>query len=331
MAIAFPEICPTEREYTCPDYPLTDGSWRGVANFPKPWSDTPVDARLRLRFTNIPDSSAAAIITAWNQSVSGVFPLDLPAVIADGIEDADLANRIIDPNGLVWKFSGPPSVVNVIPGISTVTVELIADVGARNNSPRSSNVFIEVGPGNYSIYEIRGGQGITTCVPRFTWGTQASGPASTWFSYGTGTTVSSVNNVSGEYVEFEVYVPLTPARSCAVPWELPPLEQYTTTIYGVKSNGDRDLIYSKAPSMAGWYRGLVAYDHGNTIAGPSSVGIKNNTTGEKFGPFYNRGFTPGWSPGTPLGTTGYLSTPDQPNGDIITQVSEIPVDWFNQY
>lgn len=130
MTINLPALVPSTREFLLPVYPTSDITWRGdVAVYPRRWSDIPVGARLRLGYKNIDDEDAAQFLTCWDDSLTGVFPVSLPESVVSGINDTDLASRIRFPKGLSWRFAQPPTVANVIPGVSTITIELVAEPG----------------------------------------------------------------------------------------------------------------------------------------------------------------------------------------------------------
>lgn len=123
----YPAVCPTGRELILPDYPLSEGIWRnGAALFPRPWSDVPVGAILKLQYRNIAGQLAAQFLDCWYRSGLGIQALTLPAEVVDGIQDSDLAARILNPLGLSWRFGKPVAVSSVMPGVNTVVIELKA-------------------------------------------------------------------------------------------------------------------------------------------------------------------------------------------------------------
>lgn len=316
MTITLPAICPTEREFTCADYPITEGLWQGgAAASPKPWSDVPVSAELRLQYINIPDSQAALFITAWNESLSGALPIVLPEEVAAGIDDPDYVARILTPLGLAWKFSRAPAVSNVFPGVSSVQVDLAAEADPEINTPRESNVFLPITPGQYTIFQYSGAETIVACSNPFFGGSAGNGG---------GVTSANFSNVSGEFKELEVYVAPTAARTCNMFYEVPPASTYTTKVFGVREDGTRTVIYSNGPRFSGWYTDSISRVYANSLAGPVSIGIKNLTTGDKFGPWYNSGVTAGYEIGENLGVSGFGS-------ESVAALSSIPANWFDPY
>lgn len=128
----FPALRPTTRTYTAPEYAQLDPRYAGTISYPRLLGSKPGKARLSLGFENIPDSDAALIIASWMNSLTGLFPVSLPAEVIAGIDDATLASRIRTGQHLDWFFDGPPKQNSVIRGISSVQVELIGDISLSN-------------------------------------------------------------------------------------------------------------------------------------------------------------------------------------------------------
>lgn len=128
MSVSFPALRPTTRSYEAPDYAQLSPQFVGTVTYPRLLGSKPGKAKLSLSFENISDDSAALIIAAWMNSLTGFLPLTLPPEIVAGIDNADLATRIQTGAHLDWYFDGPPKQSSVIKGISTVQVELSGDI-----------------------------------------------------------------------------------------------------------------------------------------------------------------------------------------------------------
>ena len=316
MTIILPAICPTSREFILPDYPLSEGAWRnGAAAFPRPWSDVPAGAILKLQYRNIAGQLAAQFLDCWYQSGTGLYALTLPAEVVGGIYDPDLAARILNPLGLSWKFNKPVAVSSVLPGVNSVMVELKAEPEQPVNAPRTSNVFIPLTPAQYRIFQYSAASTITSCSNPFFGGSIGSAA---------GVSTADFNNLAGNFMELEVYVAPTAARSCSMLYEVPPADRYTTKVFGVDEDGLRTLIYSDGPRFGGWYVDSIGRNYGTSLAGPVSIGIKNLTSGQKFGPWFNTAYTQGYEPGESLGVQGIGS-------DTVQAISVIPPNWFASY
>jgi hypothetical protein len=316
MTIILPAICPTGRELILPDYPLSEGAWRnGAAAFPRPWSDIPVGAVLKLQYRNIAGQLAAQFLDCWRQSRMGLHALTLPAEVVGGIEDVDLAARILDPLGLSWKFAKPAAVSSVMPGVNSVMVELKAEAEQPENVPRTSNIFIPIELAQYRIYLYSAASSVTSCSNPYYGGSIGSAG---------GVSTTDYNNLAGNFIELKVYVAPTAARTCTMLYEVPPADRYTTKVFGVDEDGLRTLIFSDGPRFAGWYVDSVGRNYATSLAGPVSIGIKNLTSGQKFGPWFNSAYTQGYEPGESLGVQGIGS-------DSVQAISVIPPNWFASY
>jgi hypothetical protein len=316
MTITLPALCPSSRELVLATYSTSAGEWQdGAAAYPKCWSDIPVDAILRVSYQNITDTLASQFIDCWNLSLRGILPITIPVETVDGMTDTELRNRILQPDGLSWKFASAPTVANVISGISTVQLELEATAEPKHNTRRMSNIFIDVAPATYNIYLYDSPVSISQCQA---W------PSGGGSSNNGGVSTFSVNNTLGTYIEMEIYVPPIAARTCSMFYEIPPADIYTPKVYGTKSDGTRTLLFSTGPAFAGWYMDSISRTYCNSVVGGRSIGIKNITTGQKFGPWFNNGINIPYYTGIPLGISGV-------GGDSTGTLVPVPANWFDNY
>jgi len=141
-AVAFPAVKPNSRSYEPGTYPSnTFESLDGTKTHLR-YGNKRVNATLTLGFQNITDSEAFQILenyrlvnSVWDyvtfNSESG-----LAGVGGDGhtMPDGSLGNlaAYIDeaPSGLKWRYSKPPKVTNVYPGISNVSCSFVACLDA---------------------------------------------------------------------------------------------------------------------------------------------------------------------------------------------------------
>lgn len=131
MPILFPALKPSTRSFTVADYPVTLNSFaRGIV-YPRLRAQRPNGALLELTFSNIADADAASILEAFALSRSGFHSLILPTEIVSGINLQALKDRIKLNSYLRWHFNDPPKVDAGVPGISTVSVTLVATL-SRN-------------------------------------------------------------------------------------------------------------------------------------------------------------------------------------------------------
>jgi hypothetical protein len=106
MPVAFPAICPTS----------TAG-----ATTVRLYGSRASSARLSLKFA-VSDAQAATYVTAYLAARGDSDFLTLPPAVWEGASSALVASM---PTYVRWRFDGPPSVANVFPGRSEVSVELV--------------------------------------------------------------------------------------------------------------------------------------------------------------------------------------------------------------
>ena len=136
MGVAFPQICPEKvRDYTAPVYPYTESSVDESAYFLKSWSTVGADAQLSLNFEYLSSAQTSQILQCYYDSLSGFFPVDLPANIIGGIDNASLSNRIRYAGSLEWKFKQEPSINSRSGDYHSVKVDLIAELWEPKNCP----------------------------------------------------------------------------------------------------------------------------------------------------------------------------------------------------
>ena len=147
----FPTLVPSARSYSPGTYPSTtfeslDGTKTHIR-----FGNKRVNATLSLSFSNITDAEAASILDNYEEvnSVWDYVEFDLAVGALAGIGDlGELTDRTgqVDldlmrymkeenskgtrPSGLKWRYSGPPSVTSVRPGISNVSCSFVACLDA---------------------------------------------------------------------------------------------------------------------------------------------------------------------------------------------------------
>ena len=127
MATNFPELHPTARTYKAPIWP-TSGvrSQSGVAS-KRLWGSLPTRASLSLEFANITDDATTQILEAYRLAKGSCDSLNVPPIVFSGMSLGVLAE--IDLNTSRWFFTDtPPTVASVVRGVSTVTLDLQADL-----------------------------------------------------------------------------------------------------------------------------------------------------------------------------------------------------------
>lgn len=131
MPIPFPELAPTSRQYAPPKWPTTSMVSQSGLSFHRLWASVPSQGALQLSFNNIPEAAGLLITDAHDAAKGTLLDLSLPAIVFQGAEA--LYNDItikFDKYGLKWYFasSDAPSPTSVIPGICSISVNLVAEL-----------------------------------------------------------------------------------------------------------------------------------------------------------------------------------------------------------
>lgn len=132
MAVPFPDIQPSSRQFVAPDWPTTDKrSQSGVVSL-RLWGSKPGNGQLSLGFNNIRDDLAKKFLEAHTNAKGPVLELDLPASIFKGYSGpmSYWLQEKLRNDGLRWFFKpgDPPVIESVVPGISSVRVNLVAEL-----------------------------------------------------------------------------------------------------------------------------------------------------------------------------------------------------------
>lgn len=130
MAVTFPAITPTSRSFAAPVYPVTTYRSQSGVSIRRLWASSPSNARLSLTFSNISDDNAKLILDCYKNALGSVDALTLPSAVFSGADTA-LATFMSSPDlVLTWHFAddSPPKVDSVVPGRSSVSLELIASL-----------------------------------------------------------------------------------------------------------------------------------------------------------------------------------------------------------
>ena len=120
--MSYPQYKPSSRSYTPGDwaqkkYKAMDGSETRIR-----YGSKRTDAELRLEYQNIEDGAADDFLAHYDQMFGTYTAFTIPIEVTSGWTGSSYI-----PNASVMKFrySGPPQVQSVRPGISTVSIELV--------------------------------------------------------------------------------------------------------------------------------------------------------------------------------------------------------------
>jgi len=118
----FPEICPVSRRFTAGQYPTRRFNSISGAGTTRLYGSKAFDARLDLEFI-VNDEFVAAIFDSWYASFGQFTKLTLPEPIIAG---SDELLDSVTPDYLEWYWDREPTIETIQPGLSRVTVNLVA-------------------------------------------------------------------------------------------------------------------------------------------------------------------------------------------------------------
>lgn len=124
----FPSIAPTGREFILGQLPVKRYQSLAGTVWKRVFGNRATAHRLSLEFANIKDPIARTIVQHYYGQNTTVDSFDIPTLITDGMEDATLIALLQNPTNTNWVYAGPPRVRSVFPGISTVSVDLEAEL-----------------------------------------------------------------------------------------------------------------------------------------------------------------------------------------------------------
>jgi len=121
---------PTSRSYSPGTYPQTEFEAQNGVKTVIRYGKNRTSATLTLGFSNITDAQAASILSNY-EAVNSIWD----EVTFDGtnvIEGATTSLQTYFKEGspLKWRYSGPPRVTSVFPGISNVSCSFVACLDA---------------------------------------------------------------------------------------------------------------------------------------------------------------------------------------------------------
>lgn len=126
--MTFPALIPTSRTFTPGSLPIRSYRTLSGAVWKRAFSNTRSGHSMSLEFGNITDSAAAQIVAHYEAMGGPFYRFALPAALFTGVGSSDMANRIQAPANVRWAYASEPKVSSILPGRSTVTVDLIGEV-----------------------------------------------------------------------------------------------------------------------------------------------------------------------------------------------------------
>ncbi len=136
MPVLTIQRAPTSRSFRTGDWPITTATSQSGVRTKRLFGSLPSGATLSLTYANIPDNTAEDFINSWNSTKGGLDYLETST--GNGIQSTDLmfsgmssdmkAEILSATSGANWTYAAAPQVESVAPNISTVKIELIAEL-----------------------------------------------------------------------------------------------------------------------------------------------------------------------------------------------------------
>ena len=120
--MSYPQYKPSGRNYTPGDwaqkkYKAMDGSETRIR-----YGNKRTDAQLSLQYQNIEDGAADDFLAHYDAMFGTYSAFTIPTEVTSGWTGT---NYIPNASAMKFRYSGPPQIQSVRPGISTVSVELV--------------------------------------------------------------------------------------------------------------------------------------------------------------------------------------------------------------
>lgn len=123
MAV-FPALVPSSREFVLGVIPVRTYQTLAGTVWKRQYGNRPTAHKLTMEFQNISDAKVRSIVEHFYGQNCTVDQFNLPAQASVGVKDAALITLLRNPANNRWVYTGPPRVRSIVPGISTVSVEL---------------------------------------------------------------------------------------------------------------------------------------------------------------------------------------------------------------
>lgn len=136
MPVLSVQQAPTNRSFRAGKWPVTTATSQSGVRSKRLWGSLASGGALSLTYANVPDSVADDFIVSWQATKGGLDYLETTSgngiEITDSMFDGmsiDMRNEIVNATtGARWTYAQAPTIESVAPNISTVKIELIAEL-----------------------------------------------------------------------------------------------------------------------------------------------------------------------------------------------------------
>ena len=119
--MTYPTATPSARIYTPGNWAVKTYNAMSGAETRIRYGNKRFKAQLKLEYKNISDLVASSFLQHYDDQKGTYKKFTVPSQVLNGWEGT---NYIPNTDAPEFRYSGPPSVVSVRPGVSTVSVEL---------------------------------------------------------------------------------------------------------------------------------------------------------------------------------------------------------------
>ena len=136
MSVLTVQRAPTSRSFRAGKWPITTATSQSGVRSKRLWGNLASGGLLSLTYANIPDDVAEDFIDRWQQTKGGLDYLETTSgsgiqstdPMFDGMSNDMKAEILSATTGARWTYAQEPIVESVAPNISTVKIELIAEL-----------------------------------------------------------------------------------------------------------------------------------------------------------------------------------------------------------
>jgi len=123
VAIPFPDLIPTRRDFTLGKFPVKKFTALDGVSSTRLYGSKSFDSVLNLEFSGLTDAQVVEVNTAYKDAKGGFLSLDLPNNLWRNIEP-DLKTAL--DAGYQWRFTDqPPQLVQQVLGRFTISLSLL--------------------------------------------------------------------------------------------------------------------------------------------------------------------------------------------------------------
>ena len=137
MAATFPDLKPNERQMTLGAYPVKAFRTMAGTTVKRSYGNKAYGYQLRLTFANRRDRDILQVVRHYENTEGGFDRFELPPETFAGVtttgqssspQRPGLRSMLRSPDGCLWEYAGPPSIQWAGNEISSITVDLVAEL-----------------------------------------------------------------------------------------------------------------------------------------------------------------------------------------------------------